>query len=107
MQISKSKELPHLDDGAVIDATLSPQGRRKLGLGRLFGLRRNGPEQPELVLPQELDGPLRQGTAFLDPAIPAYLRGHVIGLEACRSEHTERSGSTIVPIPSPGIITTV
>ena len=70
--------------------------RAEFGLGFLLWLRGDGAEQADLVLPQQLDGALGKGIAFLDPALPADVGVDVFGLEADGVEHPNRLGQDLI-----------
>jgi len=62
----------------------------------LLRLRRDGAEQADLVLAQQLDGALGKSIAFLDPALPADIGMYVLSLETDGIEHPNRFGQDLV-----------
>ena len=80
----------------------------QLGLRVFLGLGGDRAEQPELVFRQQVDRAVRQRVALVAPEVPADVGVNVVGLEADRLRDTRMaSGRTWLPMPSPGMVTTV
>jgi hypothetical protein len=80
------EQLAHADDRAEVLVALVPQLRRELLPGLALGLRRDGAEQPQLVLSQQLDRLLGKRIPLGNPKAPADVRMHVLGVESNRVE---------------------
>src|SRR5664280_1053089 len=90
------EDLPHGNNRAEILIPFASQRGAQLGLSFLLRLRRDGAEQANLVLAQQLDGALGKSIAFLDPALPTDVGVYVLCLETDDGEHPNRFGQDLV-----------
>ncbi len=100
--------LAEADDGAEVDVSLFPELRGQFLRRLLLGLGRDGAEEPEMVLPEEIQGSLGEGVPFLNPELPTDIGVDVIGVETDHIAGPEGTrAEPAFPIPSPGMVTTV
>ena len=71
--------LPHVHNRAVVDIAFAAQLGIEFSLSFFIRLRRDRAEKAELVLGEQIDGPVGKRIAFAPPELPADIAVHVLG----------------------------